>query len=1515
MAKLLTGTRIYGTATIDTQFFVNGTTSATSTTTGALQVVGGVGIQGDIYARNLYSNGVLIGTSAGNATTATNLAAGTAGQVPYQTGPGLTSFFGPGTAGNVLVSNGTGAPAYQNTLTLTGTTAASSTTTGALQVVGGVGIGGAAWASNVVAVNTISNGLNLANFVARPNGTTSSQRTGMAFYGTFFNFPSDLGPRRSADIISGFASGTWGTEYLSFNVGNGGTPNDSNLITTEQVRISSSSVTLSSTATSTSTTTGALIVPGGVGIGGNLYVGGEIVASKLTIQLTTVTTTLVNTDDIISTYNTTPVNSTNTGALRIGGGIGVAGGGFFGGIVTATTFVGNLTGTATTATSLGGGTAMSLPYQSAANTTAFLAAGSSGQILQTNGTGSAPTWVSVSGLSAGNASTATNIAGGTAGQVPYQASPGITSFFGPGTAGNILVSNGTSAPAYQSTLTLAGITTSSSTNTGALQVVGGAGIGGNLNVGGTVTVGSGAATVSSSNGDLTLIAVGGNVTTTNVVIISNTTSVNSTVTGALRIAGGVGVGGGGFFGGLVTATNFFVGPWAVSTASALTIQSNGVSQGTAGTLNFTSGTAVAVTGSIATVWVNTNTLMTTAVNLNGGVQYQIPYQQSTGTTVFILPPPTSQNSLLQFTTGTGFTWTNTTTVGGGTFFYSPIVDTFTSVGTTTTYTLSTAPTSKNILTVVVDGVTQLQSTFSLSGTSLIFSEIPYNGANIDVHYANVLSTSTTPAAGIPGQIQYNWNGITSGTTLMSYNSSTGVVGIASTVASSSTITGALTVVGGIGIGGGGVFGGTVTATNFVGSFSGTITGTATTATNLAGGTAGQIHYQSAPGVTAFAGPGSFGQFLMSNGTGAPLYQSTLTQSNGNIIVSGNTSATSTTTGALQVVGGVGVGGNLFISGSTPGDGGTNNGTGSLVYIKQNTTWGGAQPWALYVSGYSYMGGFRINGADGPRALFLQSGQLGFATGDGVSPITFTSNNTTERMRIDTNGIVYINTTTQFSGAILNVVGGVFVTGTVTATTFVGNLTGTATNATTATNLAGGTANQFAFQTGPGATSFISTGSMYVNRAVIADSASGSSAQVNTIAQTANANYFLTFVDANNASTAAETVYTTSTFYVNPRTGVVSATQYSSIDSTLSPSSNAGVQVVNGSTSMNFIAYTAGGSYNPTTQAGDSLFMWRGVGQGNSGALNIAPWSTTATGIRITTAGVTTIASTVSTFSTTTGALVVGGGAGIAGGLVVGGTVTATNMILNGYQVSTSSALTIQGYGTSLGTASTLNFSTGTTATVVGGVATIQALGAVVSVTGGTDTVATSVSGAVTVWNTSTLQSITNRGATTTNVINITNATAGSSTITGALVVTGGIGIGGNFYTSGIQRITNSTAASSTTTGALVVTGGVGIGGSLYAGNIFTNGSQVLPTNIQEITATGGQATFTITGGYTIGSLQVFANGVNLGSGDYTATNGTTVVVAVPRAGGDVMRFVSAQTSSSINNINSLAIAYSVAFGG
>jgi hypothetical protein len=78
-------------------------------------------------------------------------------------------------------------------------------------------------------------------------------------------------------------------------------------------------------------------------------------------------------------------------------------------------------------------------------------AGTSGQVLTSGGT-SGPTWVSASALSTGTATTATtatNIAGGSAGYLVYQQDTNTTGFIAPGDAGFVLRSTGAStAPSW-----------------------------------------------------------------------------------------------------------------------------------------------------------------------------------------------------------------------------------------------------------------------------------------------------------------------------------------------------------------------------------------------------------------------------------------------------------------------------------------------------------------------------------------------------------------------------------------------------------------------------------------------------------------------------------------------------------------------------------------------------------------------------------------------------------------------------------------------------------------------------------------------------------------------------------------------------------------------------------------------------------------------------------------------------------------------------------------------------------
>ena len=104
-------------------------------------------------------------------------------------------------------------------------------------------------------------------------------------------------------------------------------------------------------------------------------------------------------------------------------------------------------GTAALATSLAAGSTYSIPYQSAAGTTAFLAAGTSGSILMTLGSFSAPIWTSAAALSVASAN---NLVGGNSGYVPYQSAASTTAFVSAGTTGQVFTSGGTGSPTWTS---------------------------------------------------------------------------------------------------------------------------------------------------------------------------------------------------------------------------------------------------------------------------------------------------------------------------------------------------------------------------------------------------------------------------------------------------------------------------------------------------------------------------------------------------------------------------------------------------------------------------------------------------------------------------------------------------------------------------------------------------------------------------------------------------------------------------------------------------------------------------------------------------------------------------------------------------------------------------------------------------------------------------------------------------------------------------------------------------------
>jgi Collagen triple helix repeat (20 copies) len=144
------------------------------------------------------------------------------------------------------------------------------------------------------------------------------------------------------------------------------------------------------------------------------------------------------------------------------------------------------------------------------------------------------------------------------------------------------------------------------------------------------------------------------------------------------------------------------------------------------------------------------------------------------------------------------------------------------------------------------------------------------------------------------------------------------------------------------------------------------------------------------------------------------------------------------------------------------------------------------------------------------------------------------------------------------------------------------------------------------------------------------------------------------------------------------------------------------------------------------------------------------------------------------------------------------------------------------------------------------------------------------------------------GDTMSGALSITNATASSSPTTGALVVAGGVGIGGQInggeeiwsmwgvyrfldstrflwwngpesrfaLVGGPLNINSSTASTSSTTGALTVAGGVGVGGSL---NINSSTASTSPTT-GALTVAGGVG---VGGSLTVGADIRFVSGIAL----------------------------------------------------
>lgn len=681
---------------------VMSTVAATTVTSGALQVSGGVGVNGDLYARNIYTNGQLVGAVA---TGSNNLLGGTAGAIPYQESPGTTKFISIGTSGWVLGSNGSTAT-YLNPVSLT---VARSTTATTLSY----------YAAGYIPIQTtagtsyIQPGTFGDVLLYGPSPSTTATWTNPLALtvgrSTTSTFTTDVLGGANGNLI--YQAGANDTQFVAL-----GTAGNILVSGGAASPIWQNTLTLAGTTNATSTGTGALVVAGGIGVAKDLWVGGTLYA---TVQGSINTASNIANGTAGAIVYQTAVGRTGFIGIGLNGNILQSNGTSATWVTTSSMVVGAAVSAAGTA-NLTGGAGGSIPYQSSAGITTFVGIGANGSVLYTGGT--TPAWTATANLIVGSSvlsTTATHIAGGAAGAIHYQTAAGRTDFIGIGPTGYVLQSNGTTATwlspgalVTSSTQNISGGSTGSIAYQVANGVTGFINIGSNgtllrsngttatwvttstvmvdaaitaytatraTNIAGTVS-GGGMLHYQLADNDTKFLGTGtagtvlvsrpGAPQWSNTLNLAGTTAATNSTTGALVVAGGVGVGGDLYIGGVLYATV----QGSINTAT-------NISGGVAGDLLYQSGAGATAKLAIGTVgrvltssgtapqWVTTGSLYVQdsyrsqiTTNLNGGANGSIPYQTAANATSFLAIG--AAGSILQ-SNGTTAAWVTTGSLVAG----------------------------------------------------------------------------------------------------------------------------------------------------------------------------------------------------------------------------------------------------------------------------------------------------------------------------------------------------------------------------------------------------------------------------------------------------------------------------------------------------------------------------------------------------------------------------------------------------------------------------------------------------------------------------------------------------------------------------------------------------------------------------------------------------------------------------------------------------------------------------------
>jgi hypothetical protein len=540
-----------GIKTFTNDVIISSTTGSTAFNTGALTVYGGIGVSGQLsfnqaalgYTGAFNPSIAFIGGTTGTPITMTvlsdnslifegtsgklfginnNLSSGWIFNVGDISGLPLLRANADGTvamtefAGNVGI--GLSNPAYKlhvnSSVGFTASTGSTNTTTGALIVTGGVGIGQSV---SVGGRLQMFNGANYTAFVSSATGNT------------VYTLPA-TSPATGSSVLSSTAGGvlSWVpmTSGSSSGTVNSGTANFAAYYASTSTTVSENAnlqftgtgISVGGNIDSTSTKSGALYVNGGLGVTGNAFIGG-------TVNIT----------------NTTNATSVSSGALVVSGGLGVDGDVYINNRPNTRLSIMHSAGDeggeiflnkSVTNTTLNTGLTIDI-FQ---NRLRFFEAGGSNRGFYLD-------------ITSGGNSVGTNIMGGASSGTVNSGTATFAAFYG-GTSN--AVSENANLQFTGTGLSVGGNINSTSTKSGALYVNGGLGVTGNAFIGGTTTIQSSLASISSSTGALVVsggVGIGGSLYVANSSRFESNTASVSTGTGAIVVSGGTGIGGSLYVGG------------------------------------------------------------------------------------------------------------------------------------------------------------------------------------------------------------------------------------------------------------------------------------------------------------------------------------------------------------------------------------------------------------------------------------------------------------------------------------------------------------------------------------------------------------------------------------------------------------------------------------------------------------------------------------------------------------------------------------------------------------------------------------------------------------------------------------------------------------------------------------------------------------------------------------------------------------------------------------------------------